>query len=344
MSIDLFETRSMMSILDQRTPPRTFIKNTFFNSVKTSLAKHVDIDVIKHKRRLAPFVSPRMEGKVVNRTGFKTYTYTPPYIKEKMVTEAMEFFKRQPGEVLYGPNDGPAQRAAAQLGTDLLTLEEMIIRREEWMCAQVMNAGTVAMVGDGVNESIDYLMDSTHKITLTSTALWTDTTGVANPLNDLRTWKRLISKDSGLSPNIVIMGQDVLEPFLQNTFVKARIISNFKNGFGEVAPKDLMDGVTWIASFPELGLQLYTYDEWFLDTDGTTLAPMVPVDKVWMGCTSARCHMHYGAIQDLKATAPVARFPKSWETEDPSVRWVMLQSAPLPAMHQPDAFISAKVI
>lgn len=343
--IDLFETRTMLSILDQRVPPRTFLRDTFFSNVVTSIAKHVDIDVIKHKRRLAPFVSPKMEGKVVGREGFKTYTYTPPYIKQKMTTDAADFFKRMPGETIYGPGDGPAQRAAAQLGRDLLTLEEMIVRREEWMAAQVLDTGAVTVTGDGIADTIDYLMSATHKITLTSTALWTDTTGVANPLNDLRVWKRLISKDSGLSPDIVIMGQDVLEPFLQNTYVKARLVNNFRGDFGTLAPKKLDQGVTWIATFPELGIEIYTYDEWYLDpTDGTTLTPMVPLNKIWMGARSARCTMHYGAIQDLEAMSPVARFPKSWQTTDPSARWVMLQSAPLPAMHQPDGFLTAQVI
>lgn len=341
--IDLFDTRAMLDILDQRTPPRTFLRSTFFSKVKTSLTKSVDIDVIKHKRRLAPFVSPKMEGKVVGREGFKTYTYSPAYIKEKMVTEAQEFLKRKAGETIYSSNDGPSQRAAIQLGEDLATLEEMIVRREEWMCSQVLNAGTVSIVGEGVNDTVDYLMSSTHKITLTSTDLWTD--ALSNPLDKLRQWKRLISKESGLTPDIVIMGQDVLEPFLANPVVKARLINNFKGEFGNLAPKQMDQGVTWVCSLLELGLTIYTYDEWYLDpADNTTLQPMVPVNKIWMGTTGARCMMHYGAIQDLEATAPVARFPKSWETKDPSARWVMLQSAPLPAMHQPDAFISATVI
>jgi hypothetical protein len=104
--IDLFDTRTMLDVLDQRTPPRSFLRSTFFGKVKTSLSKSVDIDVIKHKRRLAPFVSPKMEGKVVQREGFKTYTYSPAYIKEKMVTEAKSSSSARPGKPCTAPTTG----------------------------------------------------------------------------------------------------------------------------------------------------------------------------------------------------------------------------------------------
>jgi hypothetical protein len=40
----------------------------------------------------------------------------------------------------------------------------------------------------------------------------------------------------------------------------------------------------------------------------------------------------------------VARFPKSWITDDPSVRWVQMQSAPLLVPVQIDAIVSATVL
>ena len=72
--------------------------------------------------------------------------------------------------------------------------------------------------------------------------------------------------------------------------------------------------------------------------------PLMPVDKVLMGNPAARTQRQYGAIQDLDALASVPRFPSSWIKKDPSARFVMLQSVPLPSLHQVDAFLCADVL
>ncbi|WP_284069242.1 major capsid protein [Escherichia coli] len=42
---------------------------------------------------------------------------------------------------IFTTQNRPAERAAEQLGKDLLELDEMVNRREEWMCAQVLFYG-----------------------------------------------------------------------------------------------------------------------------------------------------------------------------------------------------------
>ncbi|WP_412059071.1 major capsid protein [Bartonella sp. DGB2] len=55
----------------------------------------------------------------------------------------------------------------------------------------------------------------------------------------------------------------------------------------------------------------------------------------------ARC---YGAISDEKASYQAQRyFVKSWAEEDPAVRWLLLQSAPLIVPYRPNACLCAKV-
>jgi hypothetical protein len=36
---------------------------------------------------------------------------------------------------------------------------------------------------------------------------------------------------------------------------------------------------------------------------------------------------------------PARRWPLSWKEHNPPIRYVMLQSAPLPVAHEPDAFV-----
>lgn len=350
MAYNLFDSRTMIQALEQAKPPRTFLLDTFFSGApRTFDTEAVDIDIIKGKRRLAPFVSPRREGKIVEKRGFTTRSYKPAYVKPKMVTTAEDILKRDPGMHIYSPNSGPAAKAAQELGRNLAEMNEMITRREEWMAAQALTTGKCPVIGEGIDDLVDFLMEATHLPALAGTAKWTDHTN-ADPLVDLRTWKRLISQDSGINPTHAIMGLSAIDNFLKcdnviGTTGGGKNLFNMINvQMGRIDPKLLPDGVTYYGYLQEIGIEIYTYEEWYVDDESAIESPMMPTNKVLMGNPSARTEKMYGAIRDLSALAAVPRFPKSWVVEDPSARFVMLQSAPLMAPVQVDAFLCATVL
>lgn len=354
MSISLFETRTMLQVISQLKRPKTFLLETFFPGTRTFDTTNVDIDIYKGKRRLAPFVSPVMEGKVVEKLGYSTNSYKPPYVKPKMQTTAQEILNRQAGQVVYG-NQSFAERAAAELGRNLGDLLDQITRREEWMAAQALNGGVITVTGDGVNDTIDFQMAAGHKITLTGADKWSVNT--SDPVGDLTTWSRLCAQDSGIVPNTAVLGSSVAAALINRlrdpNYNTAGQLSNIKLTLGQINPQLLPNGATFIGTLtgPSLNLDLYSYDEWYVDDSDQTEKPMVPVDKLFIGSTAAQNTRLYGAIQDMNAVESmgaamiaVPRYPKSWVTEDPGVRWLMVQSAPLMALNQPDAFVVATPI
>lgn len=350
MALDIFSTRQMLAALEQMKPARTFFLSKFFPSSNVSNSEYIDIDIYKGKRRMAPFVNPRLEGKVVEKRGYKTFSYKPPYIKPKMVTTAEDILKRTMGQNIYAANMGPNQKAAEEVGKNLAEMEEMITRREEWMAAQILTTGKVVVVGEGVDDEIDFLMESTHLPTLAGAAKWSAPT-TAKPIDDLRAWKKIPSQDSGVVPTDVIMGSRALDAFMScdqvigSTGGRKGLFDLYRVNIGQIEPRELPDGVTFVGTITELGLDIWTYDEWYVDEyDNETEKAMMPEDKVLMGSSRARTQRQYGAILDLDATAAVARFPKSWKENDPSARFIMLQSAPLPCLHQVDAFLCADVL
>lgn len=341
MSIDIFNTRTMLRALEERRPPKLFLTNTFFPTVETSQTEVVDIDVIRNKRRLAPFVHPLAEGKLVERVGFSTKSFKPPYLKPKMATTAADLLKRAIGESIYS-SQTPAERAAGQLTKDLAEMIDMIWRRVEWMAASALFTDSIVVMGEGVSATIDFGRASSHEITLASGSKWTQSGG--DPISDLRDWKSLVAQDTGLVPNVAVFGHDVVEAFLADADVQA-ILGRFSNLTVTAAmdTANLADGVTYIGRVE--GLDIYSYEEWYLDSGGTE-QPLVPVDKVLLASTRARRAVHFGAIQDLDAQglAAVPAFPKSWRTPDPSAQWVMLQSAPIVVPTQVDASLVADVL
>ena len=75
-----YTTREMIEAMDRTPPVRSFLQKTFFPGEQTHVTEKVEFDVRKGKRIMAPFVSPRIGGKVITRQGFQTNQFTTPKI------------------------------------------------------------------------------------------------------------------------------------------------------------------------------------------------------------------------------------------------------------------------
>ena len=120
-------------------------------------------------------------------------------------------------------------------------------------------------------------------------------------------------------------------------------VSNFRITRGQIDPQNLPNGVTYWGYITELGCDVWSYDEYYWN--GSDNLPIVPAKKMWMGSRNARYDRNYGAIQGPWIRCSRFRAsPRAGSPPDPSVRWLMLQSAPLMAPHQVDAFLVAQVL
>lgn len=340
--IDIFEPREMIGVLAQMKAPSRWLLDTFFPTVRQHNTDKFDIDIVdKMGRAMAPFVSHRLKGAVMSHKGYYTNTYTPPYIKILSVTEAGEALVRQPGETIYNSVASPAQRAGKILGEDLRESRDQIDRRLEWMASQLLNSGTVVCQGEGIDLTVDFQMLASHKITNTGTELWDD--AGSNPIKQLCDWTELVAQDSGIYPKDAVFGVKAQADFFSNPSV-IQAMETRRIYQGELRPQYTAPGLKWLGRLTECNLDLWCYSESYYDPDTETFAPYVPETAVWVASRGAKTAQHYGLIKDLKAgNAAVQFFAKSWEEENPSVRYLLVQSAPLVAMHQKDAFLRATV-
>lgn len=335
----MYDTRIMLAALEELFPPRTFFKDTFFTNTILTEATYVDIDVFKGKRRTAAYVRPLAEGQIVGRTGYKTNTYEPPYMKPKRPITPKDLLNRTPGEVIYQGAKTPADRAREMLMRDLSEMDEYITRAEELQAVEAMVSGAVT-VTDG--NKIEFGLNPSHLITLTGNDLWSNP--ASRPLLMLQAWRRRIMKDCGLTPDILIMGTNAIDAFISHPEIKGSGgLTPIKITLGQITPQILPNGVIYWGYLPTIACDIYTYDEWYRDQNDVEQA-YIPTNQVILASTRARFNKCYGAIQDIAAMYAVARFPKSWVTEDPSARWIMMQSAPLFVPVQIDSYISATVL
>lgn len=344
MTFPKFSTRTLLNSVEIAKRPRMFLRDTFFPNTFESNSEYVDVDIYVGKRRIAPFVSPLHEGRVIERQGFTTSSFKPAYIKEKTQFNPQDFFNRMMGEPLHVGAMSPASRIEMQLNKDMEDLLEMIDRREELMCRDILEDGQITIVGDGIPSStLNFQRDANHTVTLTSTDVWTDHDD-CDPLKDFRDWRRLVSQNGGRSADVAVIGATAYDNLLKIDAFR-QTLDNRRIDTGQLNVRELPDGVTAIGSLFGGALDLFTYDEWYIDPSDGNEKPMMPVDKVIVGSSRSRATRHYGAIQDIQAgLIPARTWPKSWDEEDPSVRWVMVQSAPLPVPHETNAFVCATVL
>lgn len=338
--MDIFSTGVLTATVEKIVPEYGYLTRTYFPGEQQETAAEVHIDVRKKSRRIAPFVSPYVQGQIVEKQGFNTFTLAPAYIKDKRVFDPNTPFTRTFGEPLSGKLT-PAQRMERSVGIELADQVDMLNRRLEVMAGEVLVRGKLTIKGELYPEvELDFQRDSDLTVDLSGAAEWGDA-GV-DPLALLETWAALVFAKSGVRPRRVTMTMDAYQLFKNSTSVvkildRARA-TNTLNG-------DAMEGVDdgWFAGQIG-GFDIYVYGGSYIDPLDNTEKDILPDYTVLLGDARIQGYKAFGAIRDPKAGfAAMKYFPKSWEEEDPAVRYIMLQSAPIMCPLYPDALLAATV-
>lgn len=347
--MDMFTTRTMLPMVDLNNQENhVFLRDRYFANRVTFNTEKVDIDIIgRGERRLAPFVNPRIGGVVFERQGFSTNSYEAPEISPMRITTAEDMLKRSPGENMYSPKS-PTERAAEQLGRDLWELDRIINRREEAMCAEALFTGKITIKGEGYDEELNFWpSDPAEQPKTTLATLWT--ASGADPQADLRAIRRQMIKDSGVTPREIICGTNALEALLAKLTDKdASHLDMRRVDMGFVDPAHLPNGVSYWGYLKDSALDVYSYDEWYVDDLGVEHS-MVPTDLCLLAGADAKTILAYGCValagDDTVRFYEGARVPDSWvQRANPSGRVVQLKSRPLPIINQIHGFHVIKAV
>ena len=345
--VNIYEPRYLAEVVRSAPPVRTFFLDTFFTNVKPFPTKRVDIDIVKGDRRMAAFVHPRVGGKVLEGTGYKTESYAPPLINPYDISTADQLMERLPGEDLYSGMT-PADRAAQKLMEEYNRLNDATTRREEWMAVQAITTGKIPVVGDGVDEVIDF--GFTNKVTLSDTNVWGGTT--AAPLDNLEDWVDTTLTNGFTNVDWAIMGKTALRKFLADENVQ-KFLDNRRITLGQITPRDLPNGVRYIGTLTKPNLEIYTYNEAYLDdwTDPSDpeTKPLIPDNMVILISSRPNFMRAYGLctyVDDAThnwVTAQSARVLRSYVMHHPDRRMLELQAHPLPIPDKADSWLVATV-
>lgn len=334
--MDIFSTGVLARVVAALPPPQPFILNSFFGLVQTETSEEIHFDVDSGKRRLAPFVAPVVAGKVVASRGFTTKTFKPAYVKDKRVFDANRPFKRAIGERIGG-DMSPAERLQAMLGSELNDQLEMLTRRQEVMAVEALRTGKVTVAGDEYpSVVVDFGRDAALTVDISGGANAWGQTGV-KPLADVEKWSMLVTEKSGATANTVVMDIKAWQAFSASADVQ-KLLDRFR-GKDALNPTVTGEGGRFMGSTGNL--DIWVYAGWY-DLNGV-LTPYLPDNTVIVTGPDLDGTRAYGAIRDEKAGFQALPFyAKSWVDEDPAVRYLLMQSAPLPVPYRVNASLSAK--
>lgn len=343
----LYKTYTLLQAIVSMPKAHTFLRDTFFPKNETFPTEEVLVDYKKGKRKMAPFVAPRVGGITLARQGFKTEKLKAPRLAPQRAMTIDDISSRALGENVFSTKT-PAQRQRELLATDLQELGESIDRREEYMAAQVLFTGKTDLSGyvdDKLEEKVDQEIDFgfTQVETLSGNDLWTNAD--SDPYSDLSDWRKQIIKESGVSPNIVIMGEAAAKAFINNAKIKD-LFDKLNISLGTIQPSIQDDAVTFIGKLPGLGLEIYTYDEYF-ENDDEDLEALVPANKILMAKT-AQGGFAYGAITQLEGQAfntyEGRLVPKQWADQQNETVMLRLSSRPVPKPADVNSWLVATVV
>lgn len=339
---EVFNTTQLQEALQSLHRPPRFLLDFFFPNVITFDTQDVRFDQLSDDFALAPFVSPSVPGVAESPKGYETKSFIPAYVKPKHVVDPSRPLVRSAGEQIGGSLSAGQRRL--MIINDLLALQrDRIIRRMEWMAAQVLTTGKVVVVGDKYpSQTVDFDRKTTFTKALVTTARWGET-GVV-PSTDIDTWADELATEIGAGVNVVIMGKDAWKLLIADE--KFEKMLDRQKGQDALINLGYQTGAPGVPQYKgRVGdMDFYTYNGTYKNSNGTTQTMLDSYGIIMAASEAHHGFRLHGAILDGAAGyQPNEFFSKNWIENDPAVEFVMTQSAPLVAPGRPNAARYIKV-
>jgi hypothetical protein len=336
----VFTPRYMLGVLYKMEPVLQWFLSTWCQDGAPLDTDLVDLDKVKGRRSVAPYVNPLDEATKLILQGYNTTTVKLPYMCEQVTISAKDLQIRQPGTTIYDSQGAYGRRAEIKAGEALKELEKRFTTTDEVSLATGLQTGVIPIVGPKINATVTLGMPAANLVTLESTDLWSDHTN-ADPIANIRAWKRLPPLAGGRVPSIACLGTYAADDLLKCAKL-GTALDNRRIVRGEIQPKDLPDGIEYLGILE--GVDLYVNHHKYVNASGVD-AYFMDSTKILLGPAkgSSKCIRHFGVIYNLNCVAMERRFPLSWTTPDGKARIVQLETASLAIPYEIEDFVCATV-
>lgn len=343
----VYSTATLLGVMTDLEEPSNYWLNLCFSGRELHFdTEWVEFEKLTNQRKLAPLVVPLAQGKPIYDKGSRLTRVKPAYVKPKDSVSITRLVKRTPGN-LGGSAPMTIQERYDAIVKDIAKDHiDAIERRWEWMAAQAVLDGQVILEDDAYpRDLVDFERDAGHTITLGVGVRWGDA-GVSI-LSNVEEWRTTMRNAYfGGIANRMTIGSDVWAVLREDTEIRDLLKTDFRpSNNGLALNLGLREGleVEFVGRLSGT-IDVYVYSDYYQIDAGTVVPFMDPRDVVLTGpnVMGVRC---FGAILDKKAGfQPLSIFPSMWEQDDPSVTFLMHQSAPLMVPVNPNATLRARVL
>lgn len=334
--MDLWDTAELLQVTYAPSDLPDGFWLRFFPNTHTSEAETIYFDNLPVlDRRLAPFVAPNVQGRIMESRGSTVSSFKPAYLKPKHVIDPSKSITRRPGEpiAVIGPGTLTLQeRFDAWVAQGVSDERDMIERRWDWMAAQAIQFGQITVSGeDYPSQTINFNRDPSLTLLQSGSGAWDQST--SNPFGDIQTMINLARPLGRSAITDLIFGATAWELFSEKDDVQL-LLSNQKRGSETNFNNALTDGSPYqfmgqVSGPNGAGLvNLWVYSNWYEDDTGNQVQFMDPTDMIGAG-KAVNGVQAFGAILDADGLQATPIFPKNWKNPDPSRVFTMSQSAPL---------------
>ncbi len=325
----IFQNRVLTAAVNKMRPVKTHVLDLIFGRKKRQLSGLFAWDIKSSSERLLKNIRVSEAAQVTDKTGRKTVTCQAPRFAEKRHISAADLESMR----AFGEQAAP-ELMKERLADEQFDMRMDVDRTREFMAIKALSGQVVDESGAVI---VDYNFPAAQKPVLAGTAKWTD--AASNPVKNIRSWKKYIGDRVGVDKYVAICGSKAMDALIENPAALELLKYN--------AGKQLADEgrIAFLA-----GCAIEEYYGTYKDAAGVR-QQLIP-DNVFaiVGIASDNAAELYAPVVDLKAAGGVGKgkaadlfFSKSWEVEDPSGRWVKVESRPLPVLFQPECVIWIEV-
>jgi hypothetical protein len=210
-----------------------------------------------------------------DRIGFSKIETELPFFREAM--RIGEKDRQELNKVMAANNRALVDPILGNIFDDVAGLVDGAEVNAERMRMQLLSTGLISIQGNRLAYDYDYQMDSNHKLTLSGTDAWSDSTN-ATPVDDIRTAQDTVEDDTGERPERALATRKTF-----NYLINSDQILNDMEAKGYVGNSNAIINESLVRRYllEELGLEVVVYNKKFATTVKNQSAELFFPDDVF---------------------------------------------------------------
>ncbi len=338
---------SLTPAVNEIKSPGRFVQKLLFARREAQPTEKIELSVWLGSREVAPFIRKHGEAVMVDGYGERFDTLEAPCIRLKRPIQPHKVInERRPGTVIF-PKKGEQLGAMGNyMALQSARMADMITNAEEYMSCLALRGQISYSVEDEEVFTVTYPKPAGNNVTLTT--FWDDPDPTEPDLEiDFYTAKEQISDEVGLVPTDVILGSEAVIAFLTVMKAQDNLMNKLNVDQGRITLQEQFseDGAIYLGVF--CGIRVWAYPR-EVSVNGVS-TPLIRAKYAEFVCATPAAEnvIYYGAIADDDALEgglfQTERFAKTFKTPDPSQRFLLVHTCPLPCTRRPGSILSMKV-